>query len=292
MRAGRPEPLCDPSAVIDAWSLAVLAPLLVLIAALLRVVIRDRDCGRLCWRAVVLSLAAASAAAALLPPLDEAGDDGLLTAHLAQHIALGDLVAPLMLLALPTPLRARLARMLCRWYDGGGWLRRAATVVVSPPGAFVLWVIATYFWLLPPVHRAAAEPGWLQAIDHLSFLAFGLAIWLIAFDPRPRAALWPALRRGGMPLWARHLYAMGSRVALLLPALLLFGADPGRYHEGTWSFSFSEREDQRAAASIWVGFEMGLFTIAVMLAFVFVILRQNSAPLDTGIEPGTSIEHK
>jgi Cytochrome c oxidase caa3 assembly factor (Caa3_CtaG) len=50
----------------------------------------------------------AIAAGTVASPLDSLGEDDLVTAHVAQHIALGDFAAPLLLLGLPPPARRRL----------------------------------------------------------------------------------------------------------------------------------------------------------------------------------------
>lgn len=44
----------------------------------------------------------------------------------------------------------------------------------------MLWSAATYIWVLPPVHRLAVRDGFVHLLDHLSFLVFGLLVWLAA----------------------------------------------------------------------------------------------------------------
>lgn len=145
-----------------------------------------------------------TAAFAVLGPLD--GRDAL-TPHVAQHLLLGDVAAPLLLLGVPPALRARLAGAL-------------GSRLWSPPVALVLWTVVTTAWYVPAVHRAAVSSGVVHALDHASFLAFGLLVWLAVFDVRPSRPLREAVWRGGLPWWARHLYAAGSR-ALMLPAALI-----------------------------------------------------------------------
>lgn len=47
-----------------------------------------------------------------------------------------------------------------------------------------------------------------------------------AFDPREERPLGRGLREGGLPWWGRHTYAMGTRLALVPAAAVLWLA-PG-----------------------------------------------------------------
>ena len=131
-------------------------------------------------------------------------------------------------------------------------------------------------WFVPEVHRAATPPGPAHLVDQLSFLTFGLLIWLIAFDPRPaqRGAL--GVRHGGLPWWARHIYAMTARLAMVPPAIILWVTQVESYHVPVenWRFSWTPSYDQETAAAIMIGFEMLLFSLAIVLAFIFIILRE------------------
>jgi hypothetical protein len=49
-----------------------------------------------------------------------------------------------------------------------------------------------------------------------------------------------------------------------------------------WRFSWTPGYDQESAGAIMVGFEMLLFALAIVLAFVFIILRE---PHDGGEAP-------
>lgn len=228
------------------------------------------------WRTPVFLLGIALAAGAVLSPLDRLGADGLLTAHLAQHIVLGDLAAPLLLLGLPVVLQRRLGGALARLAASTDPLARATTLLVSPVGAFVAWTAVTYVWFVPAVHRLAVPPGIVHLLDHLSFLSFGLVIWLGAFDPRPRRSLRHGLRLGGLPWWARHIYAMVTRLSMLPPAFAVWLAATSAYYvdAGPLPFGDSRAVDQVRAASAMIGFEMLLFSLAFVLAFIFAIVSE------------------
>ena len=226
-------------------------------------------------RALALVAAATVAALVVVSPLDRHGRDGLLTAHVIQHVALADLVAPLLLLGLPVAGRRTLARALAGLRSRQTRPTRAAAWVFTPLGAAAVWAALTYLWLVPPIHRAAVPAGVVHAADHVAFLLAGVLVWLVAFDPRPERPLREAVRDGGLPWWARHAYAMATRAAMLPPAIFIWVAASSAYHTGApLPFDLSIQEDQERAASIMIGFEMLLSAIAVVLAFVFLSVHE------------------
>jgi cytochrome c oxidase assembly factor CtaG len=162
-----------------------------------------------------------------------------------------------------------------------------ATAVLCPLGAFVVWTAATYVWLHPAVHGAAVEPGPFHLLDQLSFLAFGFLIWLGAFDPRPEVSAGTGLRRGGMPWWARHVYAMGTRFVITPAAFIVWFASASAYHasDRPWPFAQTPAEDQVGAGTMLLGFEMVLFSFAVVLAFVFIQVSEGRRRRRAGYEP-------
>lgn len=267
------------------WSglFAVLIVLLMLAAVTAEV--RDRFRGWRSWRPTAFALGGAVAVATVVLPLDRLGEQSLLTAHVAQHVLLADLAAPLLLLGLPLPVRRWLRGAFVRLgaLDSRG--ARLVRLALSPIGAFVLWAAATYVWIVPALHRLAVPDGPVHLLDHLSFLAFGLLIWLGAFDPRAQPAVknWEALkaalRVGGLPWWARHVYAMVTRLAMLPAAFAIWLASESAYYrdQRPLPFGISRDGDQERAASIMIGYEMVLAGLAVVLAFIFVSISEGRA---------------
>ena len=214
--------------------------------------------------------------------LDKLGKEGSLSAHVAQHVVLGDLAAPLLLLGVSPALGSALDRGYARLTRGDHALARIATLGLSPVGAALIWAGMTYVWLVPSLPRLAIPAGPVHMLDHASFLVFGLLVWLAAFDFRRVAsvdtwdALVAALRTGGLPWWGRHVYAMATRF-LMLPAILMLWLMPsaayylpGQLPPG----GLTRHEDQVQAASLMLGFEILLFALSLILLFVFAAVSE------------------
>lgn len=235
--------------------------------------VRDRSRRWAWWQILSFTAGCAAVGAALLSPLESLGRSDLVSAHVGQHLILGDAAAPLLLLGLPPRprrwLRARFARLSARRDRPA----RALAWALSPIGALVLWTLATYAWYAPPLHRLAVPAGPVHVLDHLSFLMFGMLIWLAAFDPREPKRLRPGIRDGGLPWWARHAYAMGARVVMLPPALVLWYV-PGYHVAQERPMGYTRAADQANAAGIMIGFEMSLFALAFVLAFIFMAIAE------------------
>ena len=271
--------------LVDPWSGAVggLVSLAVFFAALAQ---RRRGQRWRWWALSAFFLGWLLALVALLSPLDAAADEGSLSAHVAQHIVLGDLAAPLLLIGLP-PVVAGLARRGYRRVTGEPDRRLAPLLrlALSPTGALVLWSVATYVWLSPPIHRLASSDGPGQVLDQLSFLVFGLLVWLAAFDIRrgPSVGDWESLKRSlitcDLPWWARHVYAMASRLAMLPAVALLWLATTSAYYTSSEAppGGLTQREDQVRAASLMLGFEILLSGLAVVLAFIWLSVSEGRA---------------
>lgn len=229
--------------------------------------------------------------ATVVTPLDRWGEQGSLTAHIAQHVLLGDVAAPLLLIGLP-PAVASAAR---RTYEGATrgddrWAR-GVRLALSPAGALVLWALATYVWMAPPVHRLAIREGLVHLLDHASFVLFGLLVWLAAFDFRRgvRVRDWESLKAAlvtcDLPWWARHVYAMVSRLAMLPAVALLWLAATASYYPSSKPppGGFTQRQDQVRAASTLLGFEIVLSALAVVLAFIWVSVSEGRARAREGV---------
>lgn len=237
------------------------------------------------WGIIAFVLGWLLGLSAVLSPLDSLGQDGSLSAHIAQHVILGDLAAPLLLIGLPPTLGVVAARLYRRAVRGAGRRARGVRLGLSPLGGLALWSAATYFWIVPPIHRLAIPGGPAHLLDHVSFLVFGLLVWLAAFDFRPGASVrdWESLKASlascDLPWWARHVYAMVSRLAMLPAVAALWLATTSAYFLSAAPppGGGTQREDQVRAASMMLGFEILLSGLAVVLAFIWVSVSEGRA---------------
>jgi cytochrome c oxidase assembly factor CtaG len=139
-------------------------------------------------RAGRLALAALAAAIALgaLRGLDGAADS-MLSAHMLQHMLIGDVVPLLLVLAVR-----------------GARPQRALRLATRPAFAFAFWVCAVALWHIPAAYDRALESEPLHVFEHVTFLIGGLLVWTALLDPA---------RRGVLPGWRRFGYALALLAA-------------------------------------------------------------------------------
>lgn len=270
---------------VDAWSWLFVALLTAPIVVAVVGGLRSRFAGWHWWGAPAFLLGWLLGVVAVLSLLDELADGGSLSAHIAQHIVLGDIVAPLILIGLAPQLRDPLRRAYARVASSRTRGSRMLVLTLSPAGAVVLWALVTYLWLIPPIHRLTVPDGPGQLLDHVSFLFMGLIVWVAAFDFRSGVPVidWETLKASAvtcdLPWWARHIYAMVTRLAMLpaVAAIWLMSSSayflPGQMPPG----GQTRRDDQVQAASMMLGFEILLSGLAVVLAFIFVSVSEGRA---------------
>jgi len=153
--------------------------------------------------------------------LTSLGNDSqeLLSAHMVEHLLLGDVAALLIVLGLTGPLIAPILRT-----EGGAVGRRPTSwaprhfksvffnrlrVLAHPLVAFPLWAIDLYVWHLPVLYQAALRHPGIHALEHAMFLGLGINMWMCLFGPLP------------MPEWFGNLGKLIYIVAVRLAGSLL-----------------------------------------------------------------------
>jgi cytochrome c oxidase assembly factor CtaG len=115
---------------------------------------------------------------ALVSPLDALGEDYLFSAHMVQHLLLGDIAPLLVLLALSRVIMRPMTRRL-------QFVERGLGPFAHPAFALILWLSLIYFWHIPAMYDAALEHSAIHALQHVSFFTAGLLVWWPLIQPVP-----------------------------------------------------------------------------------------------------------
>jgi putative membrane protein len=115
---------------------------------------------------------------ALVSPLDALGEDYLFSAHMVQHLLLGDIAPLLILLSLSRVIMRPLTRRLQTVERGLGPL-------AHPACALILWLALVYFWHVPALYDAALKHPEIHALQHVSFFTAGILVWWPLIQPVP-----------------------------------------------------------------------------------------------------------
>ena len=136
---------------------------------------------------------------AIASPLDGAAD-GLLSAHMVQHILLLTAAPGLLLLGqpllpivrgLPVPVRRSLVTPLLRRRS----FRAVVHALVHPLAALLLSSVIFWSWHLPALFQLALRAPAIHVVEHASFVVGGLLFWYPVVQPWPSRPRWP---RGAM----------------------------------------------------------------------------------------------
>jgi putative membrane protein len=188
-------------------------------------------------------------AVALVSPLHPLGE-ALFSAHMAQHVMLMAVAAPLlvmgrplvpMLWALPGDWRRRVGGWGKAGWIAGPW--RAAT---APAAAWMLHSAAVWVWHLPAPYAASVEHEAVHALQHASFLGTALLFWYAL-----------ALGRGarvGYGAAVAYVFTLALQQGIL-GALLTFAPTPwyAPYAATTTAWGMTPLEDQHLAGLVmWV----------------------------------------
>jgi cytochrome c oxidase assembly factor CtaG len=193
----------------------------------------------------------------LVSPLDHLGDDELLSAHMLQHMLIGDAAPALLLVAVRGPLLFfLLPPSLLRPLASVRPLRAFLSVLLIPLVSLGLWAVTMYAWHIPALYDYAAAHQAVHDLEHLSFVVAGLLAWTQLVDPARHARL----RRP-----QRVFFALGM-VALAQPLVdaLLFTTSPA-YPRYTGAHGISALTDQRLAGVVMMTEQLLTLGICVAL---------------------------
>jgi cytochrome c oxidase assembly factor CtaG len=211
-------------------------------------------------RAALFAAGLALATLALVSPLD-AASDRFLSAHMLQHVLLGDAAPALLLVSVRGPLLAfvlpaRLGRLVARLESLPAW------------AAVAIWAAALAAWHLPADYDLALAHAPVHELEHASFLATGLLVWTQLLDPARRRRLSVDARLA----IAGALFGLGQ-----LLSDVLFLAGPLYPHYG------GNAGDQQLAGLVMMveqSLALGLFAALVLRGRLRVRPLRRAAPLE------------
>lgn len=191
---------------------------------------------------------------ALISPLDRLGDEYLFSAHMAQHMLLIQVMAPLLLLGTPgwllRPLIARPAAA------------RLARILTRPIAAYLLLNVVFLSWHLPALYDLALKDERIHIFQHLTFMVSSLIAWWPVLGPLPE------LISLSHPLKILYLF-LQCLLITLLSALLVFSPKAlyPYYEAAPRPFDISAHADQQLGGLLmWVPGSL-LYLLAISILF-------------------------
>jgi putative membrane protein len=210
------------------------------------------------WRQACFASGLVVLAIALSPPVDTLSDQ-LLAVHMVEHLLIGDVAALLLVLGFTGPLLAPLLRNRLV-----GRLR----VLTHPVVAVLAWGINFYAWHVPALYQAALRHDTLHALEHATFLGFGIAMWMALLGPLPK------------PQWftnaARLVYIVIVRLlGTVLANVMIFSGTVlyPYYRAGDAHWHISPMGDQIAAAGVMM-VEESILTICLFCWLFLKVARE------------------
>jgi putative membrane protein len=201
--------------------------------------------------------------------------DTWLSAHMAQHVVLMTVVAPLVVLGRPWP-RMWLPFPLAARRSVGGALsrspsfRRSAGFLKRPPVALAVQSAMIGVWHVPQLYDAAARNEWIHVAEHVCFVAPALVFWGALLDAPPVRARIDHLHRA---IW----FAAAMIPSWILAIVLAFASAP------IYTAYPSLTDQQVAAGVMWVPGSLTLF-VAAFAAF-YRWLEPGGSAVAAAVEP-------
>lgn len=224
-------------------------------------------------RRLSFGLGLALAAGALVSPLHALGEDRLFSAHMLQHVVLGDLAA----LAIVAGLTGPLLRPVLAVHS----IARLR-VLVHPFVALPLWAANLLVWHLPAVYEAALRWEPLHALEHVCFFASGAIMWAAVVEVLPGPAWFGTGAKLGYVVVVRL-------IATALGNVFVWAGSPiyDTYGDAERVWGISAAADQGIAGGIMM-IEGSVVTIGA-LAWLFLRMwsegERRQELIESGLDP-------
>lgn len=228
--------------------------------------LRRRGRRHVSWRnAVLFAAGVVVGVLAVSPPVDSLADESL-SAHMAQHLLLGDVMplllvlgvrGPMSVFVVPAPVLRRIGRLTV--------VQRVAAAALRPGVALSLFAVVIGAWHVPAAYDFALGHEAVHAAEHLSFVVVGVLVWtqIVAPSHHGRSSA------GRRALFAVAVLGVGM---VLSEVLLLTGPLYAHYRDVLdRPFGLDPGEDQNRAALLMMGEQIAtLGTAAALLVWTHV----------------------
>ncbi len=212
-------------------------------------------------RALLFAAGLALLVVPVASPLDHVADEQLLSAHMLQHVLIGDAAPALLVTAVRGPLLFfLLPPALLRPLASFRPLRAFLSMLLRPLVSLGLWVVAVVAWHAPSAYDYAAAHPVVHDLEHLSFVVAGILAWTQLVDPARHGAL----RRPQRVFFALAMLALTQP---LVDALLFSSsaAYPRYAEQPDRLFGLSPLTDQRLAGVVMMVEQLLALGICVAL---------------------------
>jgi putative membrane protein len=207
------------------------------------------------WRLAAWTVGVAVVLAASLPAMERVAEESF-TGHMAQHLLVIVVAAPLLVLAQPIRTLAGPLPPTATGRRVAAWWHRWATIV--GPLGFVAVLFVTH---LSAIYDEALHRRWLHELEHAAYLAGAVLTWAAVLGPR---------RVGGA---GRVAAVFGvSAGGALLGMILLTAPEPLIDTYASRLGAGALDDQRRAAALMWVS---GMLTTVPL--FILAVWRWASA---------------
>jgi putative membrane protein len=225
-------------------------------------VLRGRGVRVGAFQQVLWHLGIALWVAGLLSPLHALADEGL-AFHMAQHLLIADLAAPLLLAGVRNPLLAfYLPRPALVALARRRRLRSAFRTLRRPLVAIPVYLLVLYGWHFEFAFEAAMASELVHALQHASFVAIGVLVWWAPLEPH-RRRLSGELWKIGHILGVRMLGMFIGMAFVLIRVPVYVEA----YGAGERAAGLSALHDQQLAGALMITVDIYLMVFALCFFF-------------------------
>ncbi len=233
--------------------------------------------------AALFTLGVAAGTLALVSPLDALAEDTLLSAHMAQHLLIGDIAPLLLLLGLRGPIAFFLfPPLLLRSLARADGVRRLVSFLLRPHVSFGIWAAGLAAWHVPAAYDAALARPAVHQLEHASLMLGGLLLWSQIVDP---------MRRRRLTVGRRAVLAvLALATGMMLSEILLASAPLYAHYAAADDRPFGLT---RATDQAWAGVLMTLEQVATLGVAAALLFRRYVERLARdGLEDDTHRERR